>query len=316
MKGLLWKLGISMGVVWVTSILISLVAGEAQPMETAPIQTTVKPVQEVTVGLVVGDQTVTLPLEEYITGVLVSEMPAGFHEEAKKAQAVAARTFAMNIMQYGVKHGIGKICPEPGCCQGYLTKEDFLRYGGTEEGYALARKAAEETQGLVITYGENLIDATYFSCSGGRTEAAVAVWGSDIPYLQSVDSPGEEDAAFYTDTVRFSASQLEEALGVTLSGSLSSCFGGVTYTEGGGVQTMRIGGREYSGAQLRSLLGLRSQSFTVTVLSDSVLITTRGWGHRVGMSQYGADAMARTGKDFTQILKHYYQGVEIEAYGQ
>ena len=124
-------------------------------------------------------------------------------------------------------------------------------------------------------------------------------------------SPGEEKAAYYTDTVRFSAEAFQDALGVRLSGSPGGWFRDVTYTDGGGVDTIVIGGTSYSGTFLRSLLGLRSTAFSISTGEDTITITTKGYGHRVGMSQYGADAMAVTGSTWPEILAHYYPGTTL-----
>ena len=141
------------------------------------------------------------------------------------------------------------------------------------------------------------------------------MWGTEFPYLQAVASPGEEKAAHYTDTVRFSAGAFQDALGVKLSGSPGSWFRDVTYTDGGGVDTIVIGGTGYRGTELRSLLGLRSTAFSISTTEDTVTITTRGYGHRVGMSQYGADAMAVTGSACPEILAHYYPGTTLTKLG-
>lgn len=246
-----------------------------------------------------------MDLTEYITGVILGEMPGSFMPEAKKAQSVVARTYALRVAS-GDRHD-GAVCTDSACCQSYRDPETVT----DNEAVSSARAAAEATAGIVLTYNGQMIDATYFSCSGGMTEDAVAVWGSDIPYLQSVESPGEEYATHYMDTVTFTAEAFQEALGINLSTAPEQWFGAVTYTEGGGVDTMRIGGTSYSGTQLRKLLGLRSTVFEIVPEDDRIVITTRGYGHRVGMSQYGADAMARSGCDFAQILLHYYQGVEL-----
>jgi stage II sporulation protein D len=181
--------------------------------------------------------------------------------------------------------------------------------GGSEEALAEAKAAVEATSGLVLTYGGALIEATYFSCSGGSTEEAVAVWGTDFPYLRAVDSPGEENAAHYTDTVSFTLGELEEKLGVKLQGNW---LGLISYTQGGGVDTVVIGGKTFTGKELRTVLGLRSTAFDLEISGDSVTITTKGFGHRVGMSQYGADAMAMSGSSFADILTHYYPGTTLE----
>lgn len=252
-----------------------------------------------------------MDMDTYLVGVVLAEMPASFETEALKAQAVVARTYTQKAYTTGGKHGDGSICTQPSCCQAYITEADYLEKGGTEENIEKIRSAVNATSGYVLTYEGALIEATYFSCSGGATEDAAAVWGTDYPYLQSVASPGEENAAHYTDTVTFTAQEFQNALGVSLTGELSGWLGDVTYTNGGGVETMVIGGETYKGTRLRSLLGLRSTSFTMTAKDDIITVTTKGYGHRVGMSQYGADAMAVTGSTYAEILAHYYQGTEL-----
>jgi stage II sporulation protein D len=165
-----------------------------------------------------------------------------------------------------------------------------------------------------VTYEGQLIDATYFSCSGGATEAAVAVWGADVPYLQSTLSPGEEEANHYEETVTMEVEKFCVLLGLPVSTAPGELLGQVTYTEGGGVDTMRIGGKLFTGVQLRSALGLRSTAIEISVVGTTVHITTRGFGHRVGMSQYGARAMALKGADYEDILKHYYRDIAIIPY--
>ena len=252
-----------------------------------------------------------MDMDSYLTGVVLAEMPASFAREAKKAQAVVARTFALKAAVTGGKHGDGSVCTESVCCQAYIPPED---YGGPAEAVDQARSAAEETSGQVLTYGEVLIEATYFSWSGGSTEDAVAVWGRAFPYLRAPDSPGEEKAVHYTDTVYFTEKEFQNALGISLPGTPDGWFGFTTYTSGGGVNTIRIGGRDYKGTELRKLLGLKSTAFTVSADPKGVTITTRGYGHRVGMSQYGADAMAEGGSSYEQILSYYYQGTSLVAW--
>lgn len=253
---------------------------------------------------------VEMDMDTYITGVVLAEMPASFEPEALKAQAVAARTYTRKAYESGGKHDDGSVCTKSSCCQAYISEESYLTQGGTQEGIHKIRNAVLATSGYVLTYEGTLIEATYFSCSGGSTEDAAAVWGTDFPYLQAVSSPGEEDAAYFEDVVTFTPRQFQNALGVILSGTPASWFGATTYTEGGGVASMVIGGETYSGTQLRSLLGLRSTAFTVTA-GERITITTRGYGHRVGMSQYGADAMAVAGCSFREILAHYYPGTVL-----
>lgn len=253
-----------------------------------------------------------MELNEYLIGVLLCEIPGNFHVQAQKAQAVVARTYALRTVNFKDKHNGNAICTDPGCCQGYRDPDEYLSQGGESSRISLARTAVTETDGQVLTYQGALIDATYFSCSGGQTEDALAVWGEDIPYLQSVPSPGEENAEHYWDSVFMTAEEFQDALGETLTGNPNSWFGNTLYTRGGGVAHMWIGGKRYEGTTLRSLLGLRSTAFSVAVTNGMIAITTRGFGHRVGMSQYGAQAMAQSGKEYREILAYYYPGTVID----
>ncbi len=282
----------------------------SQLQETAP-QETVPDTVELPMRIrYANGETRDMDMDAYLVGVVLAEMPASFELEALKAQAVATRTYTRKAWETGGKHGDGSVCRESGCCQAYLSEEAYLEQGGTREGLDKVRQAVALTSGQVLTYQGELIEATYFSCSGGSTEDAAAVWGTDFPYLRSVESPGEESAAHFTDTVTFSPQQFQNAMGAELTGYPQTWFGNATYTAGGGVATMIIGGEAYSGTELRSLLGLRSTNFTITT-GANIIITTYGYGHRVGMSQYGADAMAVTGGTYDEILSHYYPGTVL-----
>lgn len=304
---------------WGAVVPLVLLAGAVQNTRaeteySEPAQTTAAAVQSVdgaipVTVLTADGEMVEMTLEEYLTGVVLAEMPASFDAEALKAQAVVARTYTCRRME-NPRHGSAVVCMDSGCCQGYLSAEDYVNQGGEAASAEKVSRAVAGTDGQVLTYDGALIDATYFSCSGGMTEDAVAVWGQDVPYLQAVESPGEEDAPRYSDSVTFSAAQLRQILGCG-TGSPGGWFGSVTYTDGGGVDTMEICGETFTGVQLRSLLGLRSTAFTVTVSGDTVTFETRGFGHRVGMSQYGAQAMARSGSGYADILAHYYQGTQL-----
>ncbi len=268
------------------------------------------PKGSISICVQLDDELVDMDLETYVLGVVLAEMPASFEMEALKAQAVAARTYAIMMIIEGNKH-TGAVCNQSNCCQGYMTPEDYLQRGWGEKYVERVRKAVQATAAEVLTYGGMPIRATYFSCSGGCTESAVAVWGRDFPYLQAVQSPGEEETVYYSDTKTFTPESFQDTLGLMLSGSPETWFGSITFTQGGGIDTMQIGGTAYRGTTLRALLGLRSTVFTVVVSQQGITFETKGNGHRVGMSQYGADAMAAEGYTYAQILKHYYIGVEL-----
>lgn len=283
------------------------------PEFTAPVGAAVD--GKATVQVLTEDgETVTQSLEEYLIGVVLGEIPADFEKEALKAQAVAARTYTRKAQLLGGKHGSGKVCRDPGCCQAYWDPQSYLDRGGSRENLEKVEAAVRETDDLVLTYEGTLIEAVYFACSGGRTEDALAVWGTDYPYLRAEDSPGEEDAMYYRDTKLVTRQALEAALGLRLSGSPQSWVGSMTHTSGGGVDSCIFGGETFSGTFLRTKLGLRSTAFTVTPEEDGFLFETKGYGHRVGLSQYGAQAMARDGADYQKILLYYYPGTSIWKY--
>ncbi len=283
---------------------------QAEPDVTVTEPTSQTPAA-VLVDVLMSDGTVAeMEMDAYITAVLLREMPAEFDAEALKAQAVVARTYTLKRQGDGRKHANGDICTEPACCQGYRSKEDYLQAGGSPELADKVRTAVIDTSGQVLLYNGKLIEATYYSCSGGMTEDALAVWGTDIPYLRATESPGEEGAAHYVDTERFTLSEFKAILGIPAA--VRDCaIEYISHTSGGGVDKIRICGQEFTGLEMRQKLGLRSTVFQITVIGESVTITTKGFGHRVGMSQYGAEAMAVDGSTYDQILAHYYPGTEL-----
>ena len=266
----------------------------------------------VEVPVLLEDGTVeNMLLEEYLVGVLMGEMPASFEQEALKAQAVAARTFTCKSLSVS-KHPEAAVCTSASCCQAYFTQQQYTALGGSVRDVQKLRSAVTATAGQVACYDGELIVATYFSCSGGRTEDAVAVWGADVPYLQAVDSPGEENATHYMDTVTFKKDEFESLLDI----SLADGVGDYVYSEGGGVEQVRIGDKIFSGVELRKKLNLYSTALVISIAGDSVSVTTRGFGHRVGMSQFGANAMAASGYTYTDILQYYYTGVTITNFAE
>ena len=255
-----------------------------------------------------------MDMEEYLVGVVLAEMPASFEGEAVKAQAVAARTYAAKAHLTGGKHGDGSVCTDPGCCQAHISEYMYLKNGGSQLGVEKVRGAVKATLGQVLTYEGDLIEATYFSCSGGRTEDAAAVWGAEFPYLKSVESPGEEKSDSFRNHVIIPKEKAEMLLGLTLPENPAQWLGEEKRTPGEGIFTLEIGGRIFKGTELRTLLGLKSTAITVHADDRGLVIETKGWGHRVGMSQYGADAMAAAGKTYEEILAHYYPGTVLQQY--
>jgi stage II sporulation protein D len=259
------------------------------------------------IAVLIDETVVYMDIEEYLLGVLLAEMPANFGEEALKAQAVAARTFTLYKKENGAKHQNADVCDLSACCQGYISPTKYISQGGDTMVVYKMLGAVSQTMGQALYYENALIEATYFSSSGGRTEDAQAVWGAAVPYLQSVESK-EEDMSQKKNIMK---DDFCTALGLP-EGDV--CIETPTYTKGGGIDKVFINGKLFTGMQLRKSLNLRSTKITFTVEGDGVQIVTKGYGHRVGMSQYGADAMAASGSDYEEILLHYYSGITIQPY--
>lgn len=286
---------------------------QAEPTETAAAAThsaalpSARFDAQTSISVLLDGQTQEMSLQDYLTGVLLAEMPTDFPPEALKAQAVASRTFALH-QRAARKHTNADICGDSACCQGWVSSEGF-----SAEAVKNAAEAVQATDGLALCYDGELIDATFFSCSGGSTEAAVEVWGSDVPYLQAVESPNEEDAPRYSDETTLSRAEFVRILQTenpAITGA-EPLLGTITRTQGGGIATATLCGQVFEGTTLRQLFGLRSTDITIRDEGDRIVLTTRGFGHRVGMSQYGARAMAEAGDDFETILLHYYQGAAL-----
>lgn len=259
----------------------------------------------ITLRVLHGERVEKMRLSDYLAGVISGELTEDFPMEAKKAQVIAARTFALRQAGEG-KHSEADICTDSSCCQAWSS---VIASG--------AEQAVKETDGLVLIYEENLIEATYFSCSGGRTESAEAVWGNAVPYLQAVDSPGEENAPRYREEVELHADSFLARLQslypeLKSTGEVREWFGQITYTYGNGIDTVEICGTLFRGTELRKLFGLRSTNIRFSVSGETITISTLGYGHRVGLSQYGARAMALDGRDYREILSHYYKNTEIK----
>lgn len=280
--------------------------------QTTPSTQPGEEIQESGIWVLTADGTTQwMLLEEYVVGVILAEMPTTYDHQALCAQATAARTYALK-RQSGEKHPKGAVCTDPGCCQAYLEISAYLDGLGYEEDVTVASQAVADTRGMVVTYNDQLIEATYFHSSGGKTEEALAVWGVDLPYLQVVESPGEETLEDYSSSTFYTVAELEQLLERDLLGLPATWLGWTTYTPGGGVETIMLSGVQYTGIQLRSLLKLNSTAFSVEAESDGLRFTALGKGHRVGMSQTGAQAMALEGCSWQEIIAHYYPGTRID----
>ena len=250
-------------------------------------------------------------------------MPASFETEALKAQAVAARTFTVKHMAGEARCRSGHtVCTDPSCCQAYITVGQMKKSWGDrfDTYYNRIRDAVLSTAGQVLTSGGELVNAVYHSSSGGRTENSEAVFAVALPYLVSVESEGEETMPEFSSVKTYPREEFVAAVNAAFPDAmLSDPEKDVTVwerTESGRITIIRLGGTVVTGQQLRSALKLHSTNMLFSFTPDSVIITCYGYGHGVGMSQCGANAMAKRGADYTEILKHYYTGVEIGLYGE
>lgn len=260
--------------------------------------------QTIKVKLNTGE-TINIALEDYVIGVVGSEMPALFNSEALKAQSVAARTYALK------KTSMGATLTATTSDQVYKTNDQLKAMWGNsyDTYYNKVKNAVLATKGEVMTYNGNYIDALYFSTSNGRTEDPIYVWSYTQPYLKSIDSKWDIGTTFFNATKTISKSEISSKLGVNLTSISEITINSLT--TGGRVNSVTIAGKEFTGVQIRTLLGLRSADFTVSESGNNIVFTTKGWGHGVGMSQYGANGMANAGYSYSQILKHYYTGISI-----
>lgn len=267
---------------------------------------------------------VELDLEDYITGVVASEMPTNFNEEALKAQAVAARTYYINKRKTPCKDAEAngaEICDTTNC-QVYMNKEKRLKLWNSskgEENWSKIKNAVECTKGQVMTYDGYVLEyPQFFSTSSGKTEDAKDVFSVDVPYLKSEESQGEEIAPKYESKINLSISDFIRKINFNYidanltKDKLLSMVSIKSYTEGGSVKEIQIGDVSIKGTDFRKLFGLNSSNFNIQFTNNEAIIKCKGYGHGVGMSQWGANAMAKNGSTYDQILKHYYRGIKIE----
>ncbi len=271
-------------------------------------------------------KTVKMNLEEYIKGVVAAEMPADFDMEALKAQAVAARTFAYGRLTgvYKSKQGVhddADICTDSTHCQAWCSRESAMKKWSVffaARNWSRIEKAVQDTSGMIVVYRGNIANTLFHASSPGKTENSEDVWaGTVVPYLRSVDSGGEERSKGYITSVLIKKARLLEKLAqaypdAKIKEDVLDKIKILDYTTGGRVKTLKVGNLTLKGTEFRTLFNLRSSDFTVEKADGQTLkITTTGYGHGVGMSQWGADSLAKKGGTYMEILKHYYTGVDI-----
>lgn len=265
-----------------------------------------------------------IKLDEYLYGVVSAEMPASYEIEALKAQSVVARTYTIyQIQNNGNKHEGAHICDSFECCQAWISKEDrFAKWeeNQRETNWQKITGAVNETAGKIITYNGKPINAFFHSNSGGVTESSVNIWGGiEYPYLKSVETSGEEGYSQYSSEVSFTQEELlnkikEKYPDVQIDFNAEDSIQILEYTDSGRVRTIKFGNTQVAGTEARTMLGLKSTNFVVNKQDGKIIFSVIGYGHGVGMSQTGADSLAKAGKGYEEIIKHFYTGVEITNY--
>ena len=259
-------------------------------------------------------------LDTYLCNVVSAEMPADYELEALKAQAVVARTYTIYKIQ-NKKHENADICDDSTCCQAWVSKETRLarwEESQRETNWAKIEQCVKDTQGKIITYEGKPINAFFHANSGGTTELPVNVWGgTGLPYLQVVETTGEEGYTQYSSEVTLSQEELLNKLktkyeDIQINFNDNEDVRILEYTDSNRVKTVKFGNHEISGVEARSLLGLKSTNFEIIKEGETIKFSVKGYGHGVGMSQTGADTMAKEGSNYEDIIKHFYIGVEIK----
>lgn len=265
------------------------------------------------------DGIVSMTMHDYLVGVVASEMPAKFLPEALKAQAVAARTYAMYGVLIGKKHADADVCTDPACCQAWYSDEQLRKNWGDDYGTKLKKitDAVDATDGEYLVSGGEPILAAFHSSSGGKTENSADAWASAKSYLTSVSSPEtEKDVPNFISTVTSAPLDFRDTVlsghpEADFTGRTEKWLGAVEKDGSGRVKSVTAGGVKLTGSEMRALFGLRSAEFTIKYDGSAFVFTVTGSGHGVGMSQYGANVMASSGSSYAEILSHYYPGTQL-----
>lgn len=261
-----------------------------------------------------------IDLDTYLYGVVSSEMPANFELEALKSQAIVARTYTIYQIKNGGKHqGVASVCDSALCCQAWISKENRMarwEEDVREEYWNKIVEAVDSTKGKIVLYNGEPINALFHSNSGGKTELSINVWGGNFPYFEAVETSGEENYSSYSSVVEISKDELikrmlEKYSQFKIDFDNQECIKILEYTENNRVKKIMIGNTELSGVEARSIFGLKSAKFKFEIIGDTIKFSVIGYGHGVGLSQCGSDALAKSGKKYDEIIKHYYKDVEI-----
>ena len=253
-----------------------------------------------------------VPIEEYVVGVLAGEMPIEFELEALKAQAVAARSYAMIQAERNIKKEydvIDTVMNQVYLDKNYLTtvwKDSYT------DNINKIKMAVLSTKGEYISYNGKVAEALFFSTSPGITENSEEVFSSKVDYLRSVDSSFDEISPVYITNKTFSLEEFYNLLDLDYSDELNIEI--LKKTSTGRIKNIRINNKEFTGSEICSKLSLKSTYFEIIKEDEKIIVKNKGYGHGVGMSQYGANGMALQGYNYEEILKHYYTGIEIKKF--
>ncbi len=258
-------------------------------------------------------------LEEYLVGVLAAEMPVAYEPEALKAQAVAARSFIISkINTINPQHPSATICTDPNHCKGWVSQQDAYakwKFEEREKNWKKLQKAVKNTYGEYMMYEDSVVEAFFFATSGGKTENSEDVWSTSLPYLRSVESPEDKNSKNYRSSAVFNLAEFYSKIQPYFSNNLPKdsvpVISSPERTEGGSVAKITICGKTFTGKEIRKIFELKSANFSIAVSGDEVTFDVVGYGHGVGMSQTGANEMAKNGKKYTEILQHYYTNIQI-----
>ena len=295
-------------------------------LQSNPHPNSTEPRSTITTYIAAEDKVVELDFSAYLKGVVAAEMPASFHAQALRAQAVAARSYTLRRIEDALQDGTSDvhkgadICTNPNHCKAWISDTELKSRWGNDYDTNMQKIAAsvDDTASIIMTYNDEIVNAVFHSTSAGQTESAKDVWGGDVPYLVSVTSYGDALSPRCKSDLTLGASEYKAKLIDTYPEAHFSdgdaLIGEILRSQAGGIKTLTTGGITLTGNQFRELFDLRSTNIQFTQSSNSITMAVTGNGHGVGMSQYGANYLASQGKTYEEILKTYYSGVAIQSY--